>query len=299
MLFGKYHVVIFKERSGASRSLRLRGWFGVALCLAFGLLTASNIWLWNHYRENRVLDNRLAEAERSLDERQNQLVAMVDELAAVRGDLQRVQGFDTKLRLMMNMEAGLPETGMGGANAEDLTLGYLPLHRQELVSRKLRVFLRDLSEQVRLEEVAQQELLISVRENRDRLAAIPSIWPTEGFVTSTFGSRLSPFTGRAQSHKGLDISAKAGTPIYAPARGRVTAAGTDGDYGVCVEILHGGGISTKYGHMQKFAVAAGQTVERGDLIGYVGRTGRTTGPHLHYEVRFNGVPTDPYAYILN
>lgn len=298
MIFGKYHIVIFKERSGASRSLKMRGWLGILACLLFAVLVGANIWLWSDYREARLLEARLAEAERALDDRQNQLVGMVADLAAVRSDLQRIQTFDTKLRLMMDMDSTDSDSSLGGA-AEDLLLGHLPLHRQELASRRIRSFLRDLSEEVRLEEVQQQELLLAMRENREMLAVTPSIWPTEGIVTSPFGARRSPFTGKVQHHKGLDISAKMGTPIYSPAKGVVTAAGTDGAYGISVEIRHGGGIGTKYGHMQKFVVKVGQTVERGEVIGYVGRTGRVTGPHLHYEVLLNGVPTDPFAYILN
>lgn len=297
MPFGKYHVVIFKERSGGSRSLRLRGGLGVVVFVVFGLLVGANVWLWNHFLATRNLEGRVIEAERSLDERQRALKSMATDLVAVRNDLQRVQAFDTKLRLMMDMEVGVAETSMGGV--EDFTLGYLPLHRQELASRKIRTFLRDLSEEIRLEEVQQQELLLSMRENREKLAVIPSIWPTDGFVTSGFGARLSPFTGKVQHHRGIDISARLGTPIHAPARGVITAAGIDGAYGIAVEINHGGGITTKYGHMQKFVVKPGQTVERGELIGHVGRTGRVTGPHLHYEVRLSGVPTNPYAYILN
>ena len=298
MIFGKYHIVIFKERSGASRSLKMRGWLGVLACLLFALLVGANIWLWTNYREARYMQARLVKMENEQDERQNEMKNLVNELASVRGDLQRVQAFDTKLRIMMDMESVESEIAMGGA-AEDLMLGYLPLHRQELASRRIRSFLRDLSEEVRLEEVQQQELLLAMRDNRERLAVIPSIWPTEGLVTSPFGPRRSPFTGRIQHHKGLDISARMGTPIYSPAKGVITAAGTDGAYGISVEIKHGGGISTKYGHMQKFVVKVGQAVERGEIIGYVGRTGRVTGPHLHYEVLLNGVPTDPYAYILN
>lgn len=299
MPFGKYHVVVFKESSGSKRTLRLRGGFGVLLVIVFGLLAAGNVWLWGYFLQARNLETRLVSAEQALDERQTQMVGVVAELEAVRGDLQRIQQFDAKLRQMMNIDVGIADLGVAGSVAGEKALDGLPLHRQELASRKIRLFLRDLGEEARLVEVEQQELLVAMRENRDRLAVMPSIWPTEGFVTSPFGTRRSPFTGRAQSHKGLDISARMGTPIYSPARGVVTEAGNDGAYGISVDINHGNGISTKYGHMQKFVVKAGQTVERGELIGHVGKTGRVTGPHLHYEVRLNGVPTNPYAYILN
>jgi hypothetical protein len=300
MLFGRYHVVIFRERSGSSRSLRLRGGMGIAFFLLIVLLVAGNLWLGDRFLNSRALESRLNAAERLLDERHEQMVAMVSDLAAVRDDLLRVQAFDAKLRIIMDMEVGVSELGMGGApGQENLAFGYLPLHRQDLTSRKIRAFLRELAEEVRLEEVQQQELLLSIRANRDSLTVIPSIWPTEGTVTSDFGPRFSPFTGQMQQHSGLDISARVGTPIYAPARGTVTAAGNDGAYGISLDINHGGGITTKYAHMQKFVVKPGQTVERGDLIGYVGRTGRVTGPHLHYEVRLNGVATNPYSYILN
>ena len=104
--------------------------------------------------------------------------------------------------------------------------------------------------------------------------------------------------GSGQFHKGLDISSRMGTPILAPAQGAVTMAARDGAYGNSVEINHGGGIVTKYGHMQRWVVQPGQWVKRGEIIGYIGMTGRTTGPHLHYEVRLNGVPVNPMRYIL-
>lgn len=297
MLFGKYHVVIFKEKGGSSRSLRLSGWFGWLLCLVFCGLVACNVWLWKYFTQNRVLEGRLAEAEYALEARQGQLTGLAEELAAVRDDLQRVQQFDTKLRVMVKKDVGvddLPQGGTGGAGP-----GYIPLHRYELATRQMRAFLKELAQETRMEEIRQQELMLAMRENRGKLAVTPSIWPTEGFVTSKFGYRSSPFTGQSSFHKGLDIAAPTGTPIYAPARGKVSAAGTDGAYGLSVDISHGGGLSTKFGHMSKILVKAGQEVERGQLIGHVGSTGRVTGPHLHYEVRINGVPTNPYAYILN
>ena len=142
------------------------------------------------------------------------------------------------------------------------------------------------------------QIILNLTENRDALASMPSIWPVVGFISSSFGGRSSPFGGGGQFHKGLDISNRMGTPVLAPAQGAVILAARDGAYGNSVEINHGGGIVTKYGHMQRWAVQPGQWVKRGEIIGYIGMSGRTTGPHLHYEVRLNGVPVNPMRYIL-
>ena len=188
---------------------------------------------------------------------------------------------------------------MGDDQAGSFAHSYLPMHRQELAARKMQDFLDSLSDAVRLEEVRQQDLLHALRDNREAISTMPTIWPVVGFVTSGFGARSAPFGGgRRQFHKGLDISNRIGTPIVATAQGTVLKAGHDGAYGLSVEINHGGGIVTKYAHMQRFVVQPGQYVKRGEVIGYIGMTGRTTGPHLHYEVILNGVPVNPMRYIL-
>lgn len=301
MLFGKYHIVIFREKSGTSRNLRMRGVSGLLLFLCIVGLIGGNIWLWQNYRDSLTLRSRLSEAERTIEDQNTHLTAMVSKLTGLQNDLDRVQQFDSKLRLMMNMERDPTDvSAMGGPGSDSFSRTYLPIHRQELMVRKMNVFLKQLAVETQLEEVRQQELLRTLRKNRDVLASMPSIWPIEGFITSRFGNRPSPFTGRGgEFHKGLDISARIGTPIYAPGKGTVTFAGTDGGYGNSVIIQHGSGITTRYAHMQRFVVKDGQQVKRGDIIGYVGTTGRTTGPHLHYEVRLNGANVDPMRYILN
>lgn len=131
-------------------------------------------------------------------------------------------------------------------------------------------------------------------ERREALAAAtPSIWPTIGWLSAGFGERADPFTGEPGYHMGLDISADKGRPIVAPAAGTVESAGWSGNYGNLLVIDHGFGIKTRYGHLSRFAVNAGQQVDRGALVGYVGITGRTTGPHLHYEVLANGKLINP------
>jgi murein DD-endopeptidase MepM/ murein hydrolase activator NlpD len=130
-----------------------------------------------------------------------------------------------------------------------------------------------------------------------RANSAPNLWPVEGQVTGSFGERIDPFNGEGAFHSGVDISSAYGTKVIAPADGVVTFTSELGGYGRAIMIDHGHGISTRYGHLSGFAVAAGQAVHRGDVIGYVGASGRSTGPHLHYEVRINDTPVNPYKYL--
>jgi murein DD-endopeptidase MepM/ murein hydrolase activator NlpD len=130
-----------------------------------------------------------------------------------------------------------------------------------------------------------------------RMAQAPNLWPVEGPVTGSFGERIDPFNGEGAFHSGVDISSAYGHPVIAPADGVVTLTEVMGGYGRLIQIDHGHGISTRYGHLSGFAVAPGEHVSRGDVIGYVGLTGRSTGPHLHYEVRINDTPVNPAKYL--
>jgi murein DD-endopeptidase MepM/ murein hydrolase activator NlpD len=130
------------------------------------------------------------------------------------------------------------------------------------------------------------------------LAETPSIWPLYGLITSPFGDRLNPFGGEgSEMHNGVDIAAPYGTAIRATADGRVEQAGWNGTYGISVTLYHRNGIETLYGHMCRLAVSNGQTVKKGQVIGYEGLTGRTTGPHCHYQVMINGTPVNPMTYL--
>ncbi len=299
MFFDRYNLFIVKEKTGGTRTLSVRSGFIFSFFALFILLLVGNVYLFTTSKDSASLQQQLFDTEKLLEERQSQLVAMANDVQNVKESLNRMQQFNSKLRVMVDMNEAPVETGLGGSRYEETELGILPLHRQELAGRKIRSFLDDLTKEAKLEEVRQQELLLGMRANANRLATMPSIIPVEGFTTSYFGARNSPFTDRKEFHKGQDIAAKTGTPIFAPARGTVTFAGDNGSYGKAIEISHGSGIVTKYAHLDSFNVKKGDIVERYDVIGGVGSTGRSTGPHLHYEVRINGVPTDPLLYVLN
>jgi murein DD-endopeptidase MepM/ murein hydrolase activator NlpD len=142
-------------------------------------------------------------------------------------------------------------------------------------------------------------LLDQLADKRQRLVSMPSIWPAKGWLTSRFGPRVSPFTGRRQVHGGIDIAAADGTSIFAPARGRVVFAGRKGPLGNALVVDHGFGVKTVYGHTKEFYVGTGETVERGQEIASIGSSGRSTGPHLHYVVEVNGKGRDPLDYIFD
>ena len=130
-----------------------------------------------------------------------------------------------------------------------------------------------------------------------RLVAAPTLWPVQGRITGSFGERIDPFNGEGAFHRGIDISSDYGTRVIAPADGIVRLADLMNGYGKTVLLDHSNGIATLYGHLSGFAVTAGQHIHRGDTLGYVGQSGRSTGPHLHYEVRIGNTPVNPYKYL--
>ena len=147
-------------------------------------------------------------------------------------------------------------------------------------------------------ELDLAELWGNISERRELLSHTPSIYPALGWVSSHFGYRNDPFTGKVTLHKGLDLAGRIGTPIYAPAAGVVSYVGYEPGYGKIVSIDHGFGVVTRYAHNSKVFVKLGQSIQRRDKIAAIGSTGRSSGPHLHYEVRVNGMPVDPKNYIL-
>lgn len=206
--------------------------------------------------------------------------------------LDQLQNMVNKLGVMAGLEQSLPETspaaaGVGGPNgvteAPLLGSGSLATMDKELTSLTAR----------------SAELEEFYRDQHTLLASTPSVWPVRGYLSATFGNRADPFTGQRDFHPGLDISTPIGTRVQAPADGVVVTTAERGAYGNTVILDHGFGIVTRYGHLSGFNVKPGQRVHRGDIIGFVGSTGRSTGPHLHYEVWVRDQAQNPIQYILD
>jgi murein DD-endopeptidase MepM/ murein hydrolase activator NlpD len=159
--------------------------------------------------------------------------------------------------------------------------------------------LEQLAETVMQEGESLRALDRLIARARKALNALPMRWPVRGAVNSEYGNRLSPWTLTREFHAGIDIAADRGTPVRAPAAGTVVSAGNYGEYGIAVILDHGEDIRTVYGHLSKLSVASGQKVERGTRLGFTGNTGRSSGPHLHYEILVKGHPVNPRAYLWN
>lgn len=203
----------------------------------------------------------------------------------------------------------VPSTGQGGgsesiddvfSSADDATL------RQRALSSDGAQHVHRLGGvAVQLASVAEtrasslDELIVQLEDKRVRLESMPSVWPARGWLTSRFGPRVSPFTGRSQHHAGVDIAGAKGTRIVAPARGRVAYVGRKGPLGNALVIDHGFGVRTLYGHNDEIMVKVGETVDRGQVVAAMGTSGRSTGPHLHYVVEVNGKARDPLDYIFD
>jgi murein DD-endopeptidase MepM/ murein hydrolase activator NlpD len=219
-----------------------------------------------------------------------ELHRLVVQLEDLRQELVVVAQNDAKVRVMAKLTAPKSDSmaGIGGPSSEDD------------VSREYSAIQQRIDEvrrQIDLRRESQEEIQGILNDQRSLLAAKPSGWPAKGWLTSSFGMRRDPFNGKRKMHEGLDIAARTGTPVYATADGIVSSIRTEPGYGKVVTIDHGYGYRTVYGHNSKYNVKVGQRVRRGDPISSVGNTGRSTGSHVHYEVRLNGVPVNPHKYL--
>jgi murein DD-endopeptidase MepM/ murein hydrolase activator NlpD len=232
-------------------------------------------------RRLRTENSELLTKTRTYEENAGKLQAKVLQL----------QTMVTKLGVMAGLEHSLPEAGSAGVGGAIGTESQAPV----LAPRALAALDESLTSLTRrsaqLEEFYRDQTLV--------LASTPSIWPVRGYLSAGFGNRKDPFTGQRDFHAGIDISTPIGTRIFSPADGVVLSAAVQGAYGNAIMMDHGFGVVTRYGHLDAYAVRPGQRVRRGDLIGFVGNTGRSTGPHLHYEVWVRDQAQNPIHFILD
>jgi murein DD-endopeptidase MepM/ murein hydrolase activator NlpD len=281
---GKFKTITLSEK-------KVKVWI-----LVFTLLFASLTAFLIDYFSMNVTRQKYREL---FDEnsRQKQAIAKYKvSLNKLQTDIDDFENYAKKINVMAGLKAPevLKEVGVGGGNrgnGQDMGTPISPLdiglNKAERISRKADGIDKNLGTLVRFFE-----------NQTAQLASTPTIWPTEGWLTSGFGERIDPFTGKNADHNGYDIASSFGNVVVATADGFVAAVKNEKIGGRTIIISHGRGFTTVYCHLSKYAVKAGQRVKRWDVIGYVGQTGKALGPHVHYEVRRNGKAVNPYKFIL-
>ncbi|MGE4130288.1 MAG: M23 family metallopeptidase [Bdellovibrionales bacterium] len=327
-----YTVLVASNRHGDTWKLSLKAsWVKAFSFLAFiMLLLAASATLDYFGLLLKINENASLRAENAMLKKQFEVAE--GKLTVLEASLERIQNFTKKLNLITSVEdeervlklALSPATRGGAMDVEPPSVNRLPssefmirdpvpaekpvtdeksgelsLSRdsnKDFASLSVRVDRALRESQLREQGVLQ--LWDSLSERQTLLLSTPSIKPTRGWFTSRFGYRVDPYTNRPEMHAGIDMAAPSGTPVYAPADGVVSYVGYESGYGKLVSVDHGYGVVTRFGHNSRVFVEQGQKVHRWDVISAVGSTGRSTGPHLHYEVRIHGIAVDPINYIL-
>ncbi len=305
----RYSVLVIPENHLESKRFHVPkfavhlGILGFAFLLIF---TTVMSWGFLHYRKIAIQASSGSSME---DTFKAQLLTKVSQLE---DSLKRTQQFASRLETMVGVDSGKLKIGVGPLGEQDDFGKYLDKISKLPKPNDPQLFADSSSNLYdklgsRIDELSGFAMALETRVNevyelgQDKLSywtSTPSLWPVQGWVTSDFGSRISPLSGMPKFHEGVDIAAPYGSAIYAPADGKISFAGSKGGYGNALVLDHGYGVSTMYAHTSAFYVKEGDKVKRGQMLAAVGSTGASTGPHLHYEVHVDGVPTDPMKFVL-
>lgn len=319
-----YTILLVPDRDAKVKKIRLEHRMLVRVGMAFGVVVLALIGMLAHYFQvvGKVAENELIRAENL--ELQNRWREAEQKFAHINDELDRVKRLNANLRHITSLtdpdrkismptpEPGQPppeyvggapqpmqaQAGMGGPLAGGEGRMIADGDARSPDDPDLLKSLDTLDKKVKAQEQEARALKSYFEDQQALLASAPSIWPVRGWVTSDYSVRLDPYTGEKMMHEGIDVAAGLGTPVRAPADGTVVFAGQEGGYGHVLVLDHGYGLKTRYGHLSRIDVKVGEKVKRGEFIAAVGNTGRSTGPHLHYEVRVNGVADNPRKFIL-
>ncbi len=274
---------------------------GVITCLTIFIavcLILFSVVIYDNFNQQEKIVNQ----QKEIVNQRKQLKAFAADINSLKSKLVDLKDFEKKIRNVADIEEDADQEnlfGVGGSIPEDFDTQIPITEEYNSLIREMR----EQTQQFNLAAINQKKsfesLFNNLEDQRNLLAATPAIRPTDGWISSTFGYRTSPFTGLREFHNGLDIATREGTPILAAADGVVTFAGTKGLMGKLIVIDHGYGMVTRYAHIHKMLKKRGDAVKKGDTIALVGNTGRSTGSHLHYEVHLDGIPVNPAKYILN
>jgi len=297
MIAKKFSLIIVPETSDSVINRKIgRGTVYTALAVALSFVVLSAYFAYG-FISTTIDQQKLADLTTENEALTAKISEMEGTVHTLRADMSGIMQKDDYIRLIFDLPSIDPEmreVGVGGDQTD------MPEINSELGQRSWLVEedIEKIQRQLEFENASFEQLVSKVEERKKTLDRIPTIRPCEGVLSRGFGMHNDPFTGSYQPHNGLDIAAPKGTPVYATAEGVVKFAGTQPKLGKTIIIDHGNGIRTYYGHLSSIKVNKGQRIKRHDLIGQVGSSGYSTGPHLHYEIRIGQNPTNPYQYII-
>jgi murein DD-endopeptidase MepM/ murein hydrolase activator NlpD len=263
---------------------------------------------YRHHRLMQALKNKRKAEEQAacqlieIKNQRKQIQAFAEKIDALKTRLSELNDFEKKIRIIANLENAEEQGGLfgiGGSKPEDLSIGIELDKKQAGLIREMHDQIDQIETAISRQDEGFETLLKGIEKQQNLLASTPAIHPVDGWITSGFGYRVSPFTNKKEFHKGIDIAAAKGTPVVATAAGTITSTGNKGTLGRVLTIDHGHGMVTRFAHLAKFLKSPGEKVKRGDTIALVGNSGRSTGPHVHYEVHLNGIPVNPKKYLLD
>jgi murein DD-endopeptidase MepM/ murein hydrolase activator NlpD len=302
-----YTIIVFPGSTASPKRIQLSKKSAkvalISLLVVFLFFGGASIYFINQYFNYQDDQVALSSLKRQGKIQKTQIDKFSKQVRSFETEMARLESFEKKLRIITSFEnspkGNQGHLGVGGPyglSSHSFTTS-LEKETQSMLDR-LSGDLGILTSQIKMRQFSFQELDEYLKNQKSLLASTPSIWPTRGWVTSAFGYRKSPFTGLPEKHEGLDIAARLGSEVRSTADGKVILAGRESGYGNMIEIDHGYGVLTRYGHNSKNLVKVGDKIKRGQVIALIGSTGRSTGPHVHYEVLVNGIPVSPRNYIL-
>jgi murein DD-endopeptidase MepM/ murein hydrolase activator NlpD len=279
------NIILFQKKLARFVNITIHKGVFYLIIGFFLLLIPSTLYLIITNSQNIIAKHRVAILSKENSALKQQLTTVKSQLDTLNQQLKQLAELDAQIRIASNLQL-LPKDvralGYGGSSENEINAS-----------------VDNMIQRAKLQEQSFRELKKYLDQQSALLLHTPSIWPVSGYISSGFGYRKSPFTGKTEYHEGLDIVAPAGTAIRVSADGRVRFAGYKAGWGRVVEIDHGFGYVTFYGHCQSIKVSSGSKVSRGDIIATVGRTGSATGNHLHYGVKVSGAWVNPLNYILS
>jgi len=294
-------ILLLPNDSTNVKQFRIPRFFLYMFLFFIPFIAAYIFWVIGDYKDVKAKVPEIASLQKQNEQQKVQLTYLGQRIERINQKMSELNEFDRKLKIMTNLDESAgqgPFIGVGGSEPMMLASNSYVNEPVKDMVRSMHQSLDVLNEDIITGDQVKHKLFQYLEDQKVLLSSTPSIWPTKGWLSSRFGYRISPFTQRKEMHKGLDISTRLNTPIVAPADGIIIKMGWNGSFGKMISIRHGNGYITKYAHLNKILVEKGQAVKRGDKLGLVGQTGRSTGPHLHYEVHLKGVPVNPLRYIV-